>query len=325
MRTPRRLLFVGIMVATMAAMGACGSRTGLLVPLDFDAAPLPPPTADAKADHILPRGPDEGGEDAEDEDALPPIDVRVPDDVIVPNDCPDAAATFIYVISESNNLYSFYPPSGELNLIGTIACPDPGSTPFSMAVDRTGIAYVVFSPSGNLFRVTTATAACEPTTLVPNANFGLTYGMGFSQNDGDAGETLYVASDTTESLGTIDVLNGYTLNTIGPFNPPISQAELTGTGAGELFGFWQATGPSAAIVQIDKTTAQVTNSSFVTDVQQGTGWAFAFWGGEFYTFTAPNGNTVVNRFNPADNSVVQVATVADIIVGAGVSTCAPQK
>jgi len=329
MRTPRHLLFASI----AAVIAACGSRTGLLVPLDFTTDSG---IVDARSDVILPHPDatpphDAGEEDAGEEDALPPIDVRVPEDVIVLSDCPDASSTFIYVISEANNLYSFYPPSGQLELKGTIACPDPGSTPFSMAVDRTGIAYIVFSPSGNLFRVSTATAACEPTGLVPNGEFGLTYGMGFSQNSGDAGETLYVASDTSESLGTIDVLNGYTITNIGPFNPPISEAELTGTGGGGLFGFWQprngtGTDGTANIVQIDKTSAEVTNSSPLPGVDQGNGWAFAFWGGDFYTFTAPGGaSTVVQRFSPADNSIVQVATVDDVIVGAGVSTCAPQQ
>ena len=64
-----------------------------------------------------------------------------------------------------------------------------------MAVDRTGIAYVVFSPSGELFRVSTATAACEPTPFVSGqGGFSSTFGMGFS-GDTDGGETLYVAGD----------------------------------------------------------------------------------------------------------------------------------
>jgi hypothetical protein len=271
-------------------------------------------------------------EDAPEEDALPPLDVRPPEDVIVLSDCPDAASTFIYVITEMNNLYSFYPPDAVFSLVGTIACPAAaGSTPFSMAVDRKGIAYIVFSPSGELFRVSTATAACEPTGFVSGqGGFSTTFGMGFSQNSGDAGETLYVAGDAVPALATIDV-NTFQLNQVGPFNPSITMAELTGTGAGALFGFWEprdamgVPGNDSAIVQIDKNTAEVTNSSTLPGVEQGSGWAFGFWGGDFYTFTAPGGSSVVTQFNPNTGSVIQVAQTDEIIVGAGVSTCAPQQ
>ena len=70
--------------------------------------------------------------------------------------------------------------------------------------------------------------------------------------------------------------------------------------------------PSSAIVQIDKATAQVTNSSTLADVPQGQGWAFAFWGGDFYTFTAPGSASVVTRFRPSDGSIVQVARIEDL-------------
>jgi hypothetical protein len=329
MRMRRRLLFASIVVV----VAACGSRTGLMLPFDFDAG-------GGGADGAV-----HPGQDAGEEDALPPIDVRVPEDVVVPSDCPDASSTFIYLISEANQLYSFYPPAAELTLIGTIACPItiPGETPFSMAVDRAGVAYSVFSATGpppagteiggELFRVSTATAACEPTGFrIGQQGFARTFGMGFSQTDNDAGETLYVASNGTPSqLATIDVTGGYALTPIGPLTPNVSSAELTGTGGGGLFGFWNPLDaqnhqtPSSAIVQIDKTSGQVTNSSTLTDLMQGTGWAFAFWGGDFYLFTAPNNTTLVTRFRPSDGSLVQVAHINDLIVGAGVSTCAPQQ
>ena len=57
--------------------------------------------------------------------------------------------------------------------------------------------------------------------------------------------------------------------------------------------------------------------------------AFAIWGGDFYTFTglltAQQGATEVTRFRPRDGSIVPVGQiVGETIVGAGVSTCAPQ-
>ena len=325
MRTRRRLLFVSLVVV----VAACGSRTGLLVPLDFEAG------GDAKPDGSVIHHIDAMSEEdaLDEEEALPPLDVRPPPpDVAIPSDCVDAGQTLIYLIASDNNLYSFYPPTAAFTPIGAIACPsvDPSATPFSMAVDRKGIAYIVFQ-SGQLFRVSTANAACVKTGFAADSSvFASTYGMGFSQ-DLDGGETLYVASSVggnlAASLATIDVLNGYKLHVVGPFEPTINLSELTGTGGGGLFAFWGPNGnqsPGSAIVQIDKATAQVTNSSSLPTVSQGTGWAFAFWGGDFYTFTAPGGSTVVHRFDPSDGTVVQVAHTDHEIVGAGVSTCAPQ-
>ena len=323
MRPRRRLLFASI----VALVAACGSKTGLILPFDEDAAP----PLDATPDLIVHKDARQPEEDAGEEDALPPIDVTPPQPD-APNDCPDADSTLVYVITESNNLYSFDPPAATFKRIGTIACPTiGGSTPFSMAVDRNGIAYIVFN-DGELFRVSTATAACQATPFVSGqGGFSTTFGMAFSHDTVDAGETLFVASDAVNpkqaQLASIDVTS-FKLHLVGDFNPQITAAELTGTGAGDLFGFWSPfgnTGTDSAIVQIDKQTAQVTNSSPLPGVAQGQGWAFAFWGGDFYTFGAPGGSTVVTRFRPADGSIVQVASTNETVVGAGVSTCAPQQ
>jgi hypothetical protein len=79
--------------------------------------------------------------------------------------------------------------------------------------------------------------------------------------------------------------------------------------------------------EIDRMTATLVAQSPLPEVEQGDGWAFAFWGGAFYTFTAPNGTSQVTRFNPANGKVEKVAdfTGGGVIVGAGVSTCAPAQ
>jgi hypothetical protein len=320
-------------LAVACALAACGSRTGLLVPLlgepeegGPDAEPGPDATApdegveDATVDVTEPPDGHEG-RDAREEDALPPIDVTPPPmDAL--NDCPDAGSTFIYVISSGYELLSFYPPTAAFTSIGTIACPG-GGTPFSMAVDTTGVAYVEFN-SGNIFRVSTRTAACVSTPFQPHQDGFTTFGMGFSANAPSPGETLFVASDQTPSqLASIDTMS-FILSPLGIFRPAIDEPELTGTGAGDLFAFFRF-GSGSAIGQIDKATAQVVAQSDLPGVVQGSGWAFGFWGGDFYTFTAPSGHTVVNRFRPTDGSVVQVASTDQLIVGAGVSTCAPQR
>ncbi len=212
-------------------------------------------------------------------------------------------------------------------------------TPFSMAVDRTGIAYVLYS-DGELFRVSTATAACEATGFeIGQSGFAATFGMGFSQDSTGGGETLYVASGVGATQPQLATINPQTfaLRVIGALQPAIRSAELTGTGAGDLFAFYSTDGaalcstncPDSAIGQIDKATGEVTAQSVLLGIPQagpnGGAWAFAFWGGDFYTFTAPSSGTIVHRFDPSDGSIVTVAQRSDLIVGAGVSTCAPAR
>jgi hypothetical protein len=281
---------------------------------------------------------DAGLDATEVQDALPPIDVSAPVDAF--NDCPDAGATLVYVVTQQEQLLSFYPPTAQFRAIGPLKCPTrtSGTSPFSMAVDRTGIAFVVYD-DGELFRVSTANARCQTTPFQSGqSGFAVKFGMGFSHDNTGTGETLFVASGSSAipSLATIDPRT-FALRIVGPLQPPILNAELSGTGAGDLFAFFATSGATpcdntngnvctdSAIGQLDKTTGRVVAQSLLRGNAQGMAWAFAFWGGDFYTFTAPGGATVVNRFNPADGSIVTVATRPDLIVGAGVSTCAPAQ
>jgi hypothetical protein len=342
----RRVLLVLALTPGIAA--ACGSRTGLLVPPPDETGNVPDvfvPATDATA-------PVEDASEEVDaseldavmvEEPLPPIEVGPP---VVINDCPDAGATLVYVITEDGTLMSFFPPTGRFTEIGPIACPvtTAGAQPFSMAVDVNGIAYTVFRDqffNGQLFRVSTApTAPCERTTFISGQQgFPQTFGMGFSQDSAGTGETLFLAGDPVDlngsplntmpsQLATLDTTT-YALKIVGNFPPGVTQPELTGTGAGELYAFYSdtVTGGSA-IGQIDKTTAQVVRQSLLPGLPQNAGWAFAFWGGDFYTFTgsAPGVPTsIVTRFDPNDGTIVTVATSDKLIVGAGVSTCAPQR
>jgi hypothetical protein len=308
-------------VAFLSLLVACGSRTGLFV--DDFPGPLPDDGGGSGS------GTKDGGKDVSTSD-VPLIDVTPPPDVFK-NDCPDADATLVYVITEQYELFSFFPPDGSFKKIGNIACPAPsGTTPFSMAVDRKGVAYIVFN-DGQLYRVSTATAACLNTPFVPGqSNFG-TFGMGYATNAGGPDETLFIAGDgqgtNATGLAKIDTTT-FKLTTIGGFSPPINRAELTGTGGGQLFAFYtkNVNAQDSFIGQIDKNTANVIAETHL-QINQGGGWAFAFWGGDFYTFTAPGGpstGSVVTRFRPSDGSTTQVANIGTTIVGAGVSTCAPE-
>jgi hypothetical protein len=311
--SPRRFLFA-LFVGVIAA---CGARTGLFVPSpdggneEAGGSPQDSSIEDGRSP-MQPAA-----------DALPPVVVVPPRPV---SDCPDAGATLIYVVTVSNELMSFYPPTAAFAPIGRLACSptDPTATPFSMAVDHTGVAYVVFS-DGELFRVSTSTAACQRTGFRTGGTFATTFGMAYVKDNAGTGETLYVADVNCPSrLGWIDTKR-YSLNVVGVVTPPLCFAELTGTGAGELFSFdATSSNADAAISRLDKIAARMTARSVLPGVHQGSAWAFAFWGGDFYTFTAPVSSTVVTRFRPSDGSIVRVAQLADRVVGAGVSTCAPQ-
>ncbi len=319
-------------LAIVLVVAACGSRTGL--PIDDEGLTTDNPDGSKDGSH------DGTFEDAGDEDALPGLDVQ-PNPDVVRTDCPDAEATLIYVVADNNNLYSFFPTDGTFTLIGRLACPaHPTPTvatpaPFSMAVDRKGKAFVVFN-TGELFQVSTATAACAATSYQVDQGGFQTFGMGFSTDFLGPSETLFIAGDGTNGgasgLGSINTQT-FKLSILGAFNPPIQRGELTGTGDGRLFSFYtkDPTDPQgdpvpAFIGEIDKTNGRVVAESPLPfpQVSQGQGWAFGFWGGDFYTFTAPNGGTLVQRYRPGDGTVTDIANTNDVIVGAGVSTCAPQ-
>jgi hypothetical protein len=325
----RRAVFLLLLVA--CGLVACGSRTGLFT--DDDGIGDPPGGGDG--------GPEPGrdggrGVDSID-DALPPLDVRPPQDVDR-SDCPDAEATLVYTITQTMELQSFNPATGQFRLIGRIACPagvDPrtgtDATPFSMAVDRRGLAYVLFTDE-HLYRVSTLTAACLATSYVPRQeNFRL-FGMGFATNSIGPTETLYVAGDDRQDNPGASGLaritpDTFALQRVGNFAPRIDQSELTGTGDGRLYAFYKKTEilGTSFIGEIDPETAGVVGERRFDRIDQGTGWAFAYWGGDFYMFHAPADATRVTRWRPGDDSVTEVASTSLKIVGAGVSTCAPQQ
>ena len=235
------------------------------------------------------------------------------------------AAKLVYVVGTGNQLYSFYPPTLELKQIGIINCPSGGTTPFSMAVDRSGRAWVLFS-DGNIYHVDVTTAACTPTSFVPNqqANFSR-FGMGFvADAPGSTAETLYIGSYTGTGIAKIDT---QTLKVIpiGNYDTISGAAEITGTGDARLYGFF--TGAPVTVAEIDKSNAHIISKAPQPTVKIGSGWAFAFWGGDFWLFTAPNFSSQITRYQPATSttSVVVPDVGGFTIVGAGVSTCAPIK
>jgi hypothetical protein len=292
-----------------ALAGACGARTeleGIETDASLDAEP---DALDAKHEH-----------DAAEEDAI--VDVVFPDVPIV-SDCPDAGATLVYLLGAQNQLFSFYPPTLGFTNIGTIACQSK-SSPNSMAVTRSGIAFAGFL-DGTLFEVSTANAACKATTYHPDQDNFSTFGMGYAGN-ADGGETLYVAGNATDGgsqgLAAIDTTL-FQLDFIAQFQPLQPNCELSGTGGGQLYGFCPLAHASV-VNQIDTATAQITSSHQLLVGAGAQAFAFAFWGGDFWIFTSGAGNSTITEYDPVAQTETNVGTAPLQIVGAGVSTCAPQ-
>jgi hypothetical protein len=295
---------IGVGIGVVVGASGCGGRSGLLGP-----------TA---------AGEDGGGR------AVPPAGA-LPAQAGATGGCPDAGSTPIFVVTQQSAFMSFDPAMGTFTRIGWLACPaslNADATPFSMAVANAGVAYVVYT-DGELFRVGTADASCQKTGLSPlgasqqRAGVGPTFGMGYSRDSPDGDGVLYVAGDEGQGprLASLDIAT-LSFQLVGAFDPSIGRPDLAGNGSGDLFAFY-GTDAGSAIAQADRSTARLTGSSALPGVFRGGGSAFAVWGGDFYTFTAPNVRSVVTRLRPRDGSVAQVAELDDVIVGAGVSTCAP--
>jgi hypothetical protein len=249
-------------------------------------------------------------------------------------DCSEAAK-LIYVVGQSYELYSYDPPTKQFKQIGLLDCdPNGFSTPFSMAVDRQAIAWVLYN-DGQIYHVDlTDKAKCSPTNFITNQAGFSTFGMGFvSDTNGGTDETLYIGNYSGQNLGKIDpktliVTPVGNYNGGGGLNGP---AEITGTGDGRLYGFFATNSGfgTSAVAEMDKMTANLKSVVDLPTVEIGSGWAFAFWGGSFYLFTAPTGDSRVTKLTLDPNNpnmgttTIEVPSVGYVIVGAGVSTCAP--
>jgi hypothetical protein len=246
--------------------------------------------------------------------------------------CGEGVGKVIYVVSNEYVLLSFDPATLGFTTIGKLSCPAGfGDTPFSMAVDRNGTAFVLYQ-SGNIFKVSTQDASCSPSGYKPNQQGWERFGMAYvSDAAGSNSETLFVIDGTglsglgsNKGLGKIS--QSGQLSTVGQFNQGLAgrTAEVTGLGDGRLFGFFvDSSKDLSSVAEIDKNTGDV-----LTNEPQAlppiNAWAFAHWGGSFYLF---NGDGLapsrVHRYTPGKGTELVVQNAGYSIVGAGVSTCAP--
>ena len=245
----------------------------------------------------------------------------------------DDSTKLVYLLDADNSLWSFAPNQmditmSKLTMIGTLTCSTT-MQPNAMSVDRSGTAWVEYVPMDEtdtthdeLFKVNVTTAACTATSYVTGA-FGTRYGMGFTADAPmSTAESLFVAKgDAPYAFGKFDM----TALTIATLGTPNGGPELSGSGDAKLWAFFPD--PSMPRVsELDKTNA-LEGMSYPIAAAAGTedGYAFAFWGGDFWVFLKKDTDTysVLYHVRGSDGAVTTWPLTGRWIVGAGVSTCAP--
>ena len=234
----------------------------------------------------------------------------------------------VYVVDRINRLLSFDPrrlPEDPFRLVGTLAC-DPESTPNSMAVDRRGIAWLGYQ-NGLVFRASIVDGHCNKSGTKPRGA-PRTFGMGFvTDGPRSTTEKLWVAGgveDPDRTLATLDTTL-WAWTPVGSLTSPLANPELTGTSEGKLFAYFPSPG-RGFVQELDRKTAAATGTRWAIpgaplDVQA---YAFAHWGGVFYVFTTADGVSSVHAIHKKSGKVELVRdNLPYVIVGAGVSTCAP--
>lgn len=254
------------------------------------------------------------------------------DDGGITADCP-SGNDLVFVASEERRLYSFDPKTATFTLLGLVDCA-AGMYVNSMAIDRAGNAWINYG-DGSLWKSPTQNPTCISSGYKANSAGVALFGMGFSaKTAGSATETLYIDDLSGGGLGYID-LSSMSLLRFGPFTGDLADrdCELTGTGDARLFGFFAGSplgdGGSASVTQIDPVSEGAMKQWPLPTVDTGSDWAFAFWGGDFYLFTADKYDendpyTTVTRLDPNTGTLTVMAqNIGFRVVGAGVSTCAP--
>lgn len=249
---------------------------------------------------------------------------------VAANGC-GSGADLIYVVDSEGVLRSFNPRDGrnEFRQLGTPSCGSGFTGVNSMSVDRHAQAWIS-TKMGRIFQVRLANLSCSPTPINVAPTGLSSFGMGFvSDGPGSTAEKLFIAgsgSDNTKSSGFLVRIDPSPLSIakVAALPELFVGPELTGTGAGELFGYYPVlSGPTVA--RIDKATAmhlqQWKLMPLAGTVQA---WAFAHWGGQLYIFISAGNVNQVQVFDPkTGRAKVLIENSPHLIVGAGVSTCAP--
>ena len=270
-------------------------------------------------------GGDEGsfGTDDEPEEETPDEEEEeTPEEEPAPEDDCEDTSELIYVVERDNDtLMLFDPQTVSFTALGALEC-DYWSRPASMGIARDGVGLVRYADD-SVYEVDLETLACTPVDYSRPGDFD-SFGMGFAtERAGTWRDHLFVADR--------DTLARFDRNTheITPVGTMPSQSELTGNAAGELWAFLPLEHP-AALVELDQTNGrelQYLSLPGFPDASNLDAFAFAAWDGEFWLFVRTYGmgnSTDVYRVTASGELILERERVGFDVVGAGVSTCAPE-
>ncbi|WP_437310610.1 hypothetical protein [Sorangium sp. So ce388] len=240
----------------------------------------------------------------------------------------------IYLVSRFHEFFSFHPAHLELHRIGKLRCG--AGSPFSMAVDRNGIAWIA-TWEGLVLRLDIATGACEATPYrVGDGEPFRNFGMAFVADGVPDQETLYVReggfhleADAVSPVRTLGIFDTQASTVLPVGEGAGANGDLTGTGDGHLFGFIKHPESGAGIIsEFDRATGAALSERPLPGVTLGLAWAFARWGGDFWFFVSDDVDvSKVYRYDPDSQAPPElvVPLLPTGVIGAGVSTCAPTE
>ena len=256
----------------------------------------------------------------------PPVDAGTepdPEDPPPADDC-DISSDKIYVIDrDTSDLHLFDPSTNTVSDVGRLSCAGSDS-PDSMAVSRSGKAYVRYNDA--LFEVDLS----QPT--LPCVNTGYqngafsSFGMGYATDSPTTWhDQLYIAN-----AAEVHALDTDTWQRTRVTDLSSAATELTGNAAGQLWALaLKIERGGSTLTRINQHTGQIVSSVRLTqlpDLFEMDTFALAAWGGDLYAFLALNsgfGGSEVWRITPTGQMTRVVADLGINVVGAGVSTCAP--
>ena len=254
--------------------------------------------------------------------ATAPAEVDVPLHAVIDTLCIEGSQ-WIYTVADDGRFASFDPLHARFTDLGQLSCPD-FSTPFSMAVDQSAVAWVEYS-DGALYRVDARTVSCSPTSFTGNPDL-TNFGMGFVFDPEARQDTLYVAGGWGYGAipSTLGVISFPSLSLSPVASIGFGAPELTGTGDGQLWGFAPSFNSASGVTtlgRIDPQTGELlAQFTFPELSNSASSYALAFWGGSFWLFLGPSIYEV--KRSTGELSVAATDTGRNI-VGVGVSSCAP--
>lgn len=252
--------------------------------------------------------------------------------------CSDDAVKLIYLVDSANDFLSFDPrllPGDPFRIIGKLQCGFGLGSPFSMSVDRSGIAWVVYD-NGQMFKVDINTARCEPSAYPAGIIRSTTFGMGFATDTpgGDREKLYLAANDGSSELYAMDTARTLAPARVGTFPFASEAPELTGGADAKLYGFFPETSGVAFVQEIDRTDGHAVGPKWnlgTRSLGEINAYAFAQWAGVFYIFTTTwdDAGSLANSVHTLDRTTgkheIAMTHIPFRITGAGVSTCAPER